>query len=217
MRAALTLRFLVTIAGTTGLLFSGRAVADPQSERPSFSLGDSWSYSVTDYPITQFSAGESYKYTLNLSAINKTFYLVSRTKIVPDGPPSNMNMRWSLDGNRLARAPGGDGFQEFRAFQWPLIEGAKWSFRFPTNEDTEATWEVNVGGWETIDVAAGRFRAIRVDATYAAFSFQFAVRSTITFWYSPEVKRYVRTEEFGYARTTMYRHRVEELTSYKLI
>jgi uncharacterized lipoprotein YddW (UPF0748 family) len=47
---------------------------------------------------------------------------------------------------------------------------------------------VVVVGWETVEVPAGKFRALRVEATHDGRR----NGPQVTAWYAPEVKRYVR-------------------------
>lgn len=88
---------------------------------------------------------------------------------------------------------------EHEPLRFPLSRGKSWKFEYsiPSKRVTvEQT--ATVGGWETVTVPAGRFRALRIthEGNYSASAGQFSWsgRITETYWYSPEARRVVKKE-----------------------
>lgn len=208
------LRIMVAVVATLSTTVA--LAEDPSSERPVWVLGDSWSYLRTDFPHVEYSTTERTKWTYSVSVVRQDYYILAQTKQVPDGLPVASTSRWSPSLNRLSRSSDGMEWQEFQIYKWPLVEGAKWTWRFPTATYPNADWGVTVRGWETVDVPAGRFRALRLDLAYNDLSFKVAFGITRSIWYAPDVKRHVRLEEFGYGGAYMFLHSLEELTWYQV-
>ncbi|MCE2949712.1 MAG: hypothetical protein ACK515_15265 [bacterium] len=76
---------------------------------------------------------------------------------------------------------------------------------------------VRVGGWETVDVPAGRFRALRITRDLWLGDFEFhrtETRRTEIDWYAPDAGTVVRaSEDSGHMDLMMGRSRVGEATA----
>jgi len=71
-------------------------------------------------------------------------------------------------------------------------------------------------GWEDVLVPAGKFRAIRIDSRGFWRSGCGTDKLAYKFWYSPQVKSFVRSESIVYHRGEMIVNAVRELTAYKV-
>jgi len=85
-------------------------------------------------------------------------------------------------------------------FQFPLAPGrqysAAWEMRRPRAGAFHVRHErkVNVVGWEDIEVPAGKFRALKVQAIghFRRFDRIASDEARNTYWYVPQVKRWVK-------------------------
>ena len=79
--------------------------------------------------------------------------------------------------------------------------------------ESSTTGSVSVVGWETVEVPAGKFRAIKVelDTMVRPLDGSRPFPRQVTFWYVPEVRRWVKLQG-----TTPRNRFSEELLSYKL-
>lgn len=85
---------------------------------------------------------------------------------------------------------------------FPLGEGKRWNFRYAYHAPSGALVEVDqaasVQGWETVQVPAGRFDALKVvhlgyyRATLQPASWNGRIEET--YWYVPDLKRIVKVE-----------------------
>lgn len=103
--------------------------------------------------------------------------------------------------------------------RFPLRVGEKYSIKFEVlqlrgrNIIQNATGTATVVGWEVVDVPAGKFRAMKVEleADYQPLDGSRAYQQQASFWYVPEVRRWVKLES-----VTPNRRLSEELLEYKL-
>lgn len=85
---------------------------------------------------------------------------------------------------------------------FPLQPGKKWSFNYgytpSPGRELKITQEASVAGWETVNVPAGKFRALKVvhEGRYQARDSEFFWTGRIqeTYWYAPDARRVVKTE-----------------------
>lgn len=107
-----------------------------------------------------------------------------------------------------------------RFLRFPLVPGVSYPIKYVTHR-TRATTHANsvegnveAKGWETISVPAGRFRVMRIEATMDVSQPDgTSLRRHATMWYSPEVRRMVKSETYARGGDTF----TEELLSYKLV
>jgi hypothetical protein len=90
---------------------------------------------------------------------------------------------------------------EYNWLQFPLQAGKKYRMEYATHNrqsgvQTKNQREVEVTGWEEVTVPAGKFRALKIvtSGTYTRLDRPGSGRVRETFWYAPEVRRWVRTE-----------------------
>lgn len=110
-------------------------------------------------------------------------------------------------------------------FQFPLRIGKTYPFKFElviarefgggkSGDFQRVEGTVKVLGWEDVYVPAGRFRTLKVEAEHIFRSSGGAEsRRTVTYWYSPEVRRWVKflSESRGGMTVT------DELLAFKLV
>lgn len=157
--------------------------ADDVIERPQVRSGDSWTYRQTSL-ITRKSGDFSYR-VASVSA--------DRIKTVSDGFNDTYTLDWNLvESSAGIKIAPHDGY-----FQFPLEPGKTYAFKSErTVARTRTPWEgtVTVADWETIEVPAGRFRALRVDVNGSFGNGPLARRARLrqSYWWSADVKRWVR-------------------------
>jgi len=101
--------------------------------------------------------------------------------------------------------------QERTWYKWPLVPGKKWSYQLkeelpPTAITTQTrtlttTVNTEVIGWETVEVPAGKFKAMKLiyKSSWVMDSPSITGTSTSILWYSPDAKSSVLStyETFG--------------------
>jgi hypothetical protein len=185
---------LVLLSGLALALPSARASEGPVA-RPDVREGDRWTYRRMDYAARR-STGE---YELRVTfAGPKAIIAVARD--AAKGTESDTS--WSSEWNAAVASNGDSYTPDSQTFRFPLSPGATWPSVFEMRRphakgfgmrfDRTAT----VRGWETVEVPAGGFRALRVDieGAWERVDVSASGRSRTTLWYVPEVKRWAKYE-----------------------
>ncbi len=109
--------------------------------------------------------------------------------------------QWNPIGTRGKAGEGFDYSPPVKYYDFPLYPGKRWSGtsterNIKTGQVREHTINAEVGGWETITVPAGTFRAIKVMIRNAVKDLQTGqVKSGSDIsWYAPLAKRSVKSE-----------------------
>ena len=198
---------LKTLIAVCALAITVVGVADAQeANRPNWKVGDTWVYktkygSIYTYKVVA-EQSDSYKVRL-IRSIGKESVLVFDR----DG---NLLMQ---DGRRFV--PKSD------VYHFPLrvgesYTGVEFSFPHPRKADITVKMSVKVTGIapEKVTVPAGTFTALRIDTEQPyQLSDGYANLMQVTYWYVPDVGRYVKYKMFDYGRPTD--NEETELVSYK--
>lgn len=183
-------------------------------DAPPWSVGDEWTYKVTDYPNSggAFASPET---TFKVSEIKDEVYILDRRDTAD--PPKLGRPRFTKRLNALHRVGPGGPWSEFLRYRWPLQSGTDWKTQYDQPEGSVTThWNVAVVGAERVTVAAGTFDAIRVDG-WRTNEGGASGRIQERWWYAPAVKRHVKLEHWTYDQlhsTWLTSHWVEELVRY---
>jgi hypothetical protein len=78
-----------------------------------------------------------------------------------------------------------------------------------------ARWQAHAVGWETVEVPAGRFRALKVEREIRSSPNPLVYRK-VTVWWSPEAKMSVRMDLYGTQESMTFQRDTQELSSYSL-
>ena len=197
------------------LLLAFPALSAGQSDtpvpRPEIRVGDSWTYRSTNL----LAPGTHDHETRVSFAGDKLILTVSTRK--SDG--KEFDASWTAEWNAVR------SYSEFMyrphtgTFRFPLRIGDEYKVQYELlrpRSDTvvrNTTRTVKVVGWETVDVPAGTFRAIKVvaEGLVQPLDGSNAWRQETTFWYNPEVRRWVKVQNVLPKFTAS-----EELLAYKL-
>ena len=157
--------------------------ADESMGRPQVRAGDLWVYRQTSL-INHKTDEFSYRVTAAADG-----------RITTDA--SGQRDIYSTDWNLIESSSGVKISPHEGYFRFPLAPGTVYPFKAQrTVARVRAAWEgmVTVGAWETIDVPAGRFRALRVDVEGHFGGGPVARRGRMhqSYWWSGEVRRWVR-------------------------
>ena len=204
------IRFVLTaLVLTFPGLCAGQDVA--RVIKPEIRVGDSWTYRSANV----FAPGiHDIEHRVSF-ADGKVILMVTTSK--SDGKEADST--WTSDWN-IVNSHGGMMFRpDSGVFRFPMLVGnahqVKYDMMRPRESVAESstTGSVKVVGWETVQVAAGTFRALRIelDSMVQRSDIPRPHPRRVTFWYSPEVRRWVKMQgstpriSFG-----------EELLGYKL-
>lgn len=162
---------------------AGAAAVDETISRPAVSVGDAWSYRQTSL-MTQKSGEFSYR----VAAVG-----ADRIRIAAEGYSESYTPDWNLlESSAGMKISPHEGY-----FDFPLEPGKSYPFRAErTVAKTRMIWQgtVRVRGWETIEVPAGSYRALRVDINGSFGNGPLSRQAQLqqSYWWSAEVRRWVR-------------------------
>lgn len=205
------------LASLAPYLFCTLAFAQAM-ERPELHEQDNWSYSLYEggsHAPGNFEHDESFTVMRVLPPDSTTRYEISRSLTDKRSGETKQNTyRISPDHNVYGRQSPALPWQEVRWVQWPLEPGRSWRFERPIASGIQV-WEARVKGWEEIEVPAGKFRTIRVEIDLVSNPNPLTWRAT--FWYSPQVKTWVKKTDYGVVEASRpIRRDTRELTNYTL-
>jgi hypothetical protein len=189
----------------------GSAQPDQRVVKPEIRVGDSWTYRGTNA-----LAPGTHEYENRVSfASEKVILLITTRK----GDGKEVDSSWTSEWNATTSHAGYMFQPNSGMFRFPLRVGDKHEFTFkflrPRVETIEnsTTGSTTVVGWEMVEVPAGKFRAIKleVDTVVQPLDGSLAYPRRVTFWYVPDVRRWVKLQVFTPRVSSS-----EELLAYKL-
>jgi hypothetical protein len=154
--------------------------------RPEVKVGDRWTYRATG----QVDLG-AVEYEIQVTLVDEKSIVGFATR-KRDG--KEIDAIWTPDWNVVSGIDGMTFRPSGGLLQFPLAVGKQYRHSFEAERPrdgkgiTRVSMTVVVVGWETVEVPAGKFRALRVEATHDGRR----NGPQVTAWYAPEVKRYVR-------------------------
>ena len=182
--------FAVFICGQVG------AGDNDPVRRPYVEVGDCWSYRADKMNYRE-PIGD-YEECITFVDSEKNVILAV-AKLKKDGREidTSYSMEWEeridIEGAIYSRTSS-------RAHRFPLIVGDEWTERLEFRRallgpvQGKTTFRIKAVAWEEVAVPAGRFRALRLEASGHGERYdvpsEFSV--TVTAWYAPEVCRYVK-------------------------
>ena len=208
---------LFSLILTTLFFHLSGAYAQEKADAPVWNVGDKWIFSNKG-TIEVISADEN-SYTLKFS------------------DDITISHRWGLntiifDKDTLYRiyTIEGDNRKEYtkssrRMFNFPFSPGKQWEDVFTAKPvATHRDFDINyyesfrVLGWEDIEVKAGKFKAIKLEVITGHTQQKDAqeFESVTLFWYSPEVKYFVKCEYDLFAQASFPQLVSWELTAFNV-
>jgi hypothetical protein len=177
------------------LLLSATCAAQPDKPvaKPDVKIDDRWVYRSTDRrrkPPTSV-------YEIRVSFVDSR---VIHAVVERQGRRGETDATWTPEWNAVVLVDEGVVEVEKGMFQFPLSPGreyrAAWEIRRPRAGAFHVRHErkVTVVGWEDIEVPAGKFRALKVqaDGHYRRYDKLASDEARNTYWYVPRVKRWVK-------------------------
>jgi hypothetical protein len=206
----------------------GLVFAQEKVEAPAWNVGDKWVFDregpmeVTGrdprYYAVQFSGGIFRKDASGIALFER----------------SNFNVKYMLEGDQRKE------YWDLRkkVLNFPLTLGKQWKYLYQRDEYTTGLSQSTGGivaveyqetfqvlGWEEVQVRAGKFKAIKLEykikpSWRERFGPVVGIESKAWYWYSPEVKNFVKCQhEKGYQETLIKEKGARadwELASYEL-
>lgn len=187
------------------------AQSDAPVRRPEIRVGDSWTYRSTNV-----LAPGTYEQETRVSFTDdKVILMVSTRKSDGKEIDSSATLEWNF-----VTAHSGIMFRPHSGlFRFPLRIGDKYEVKYEqlrprvNTVESATTGAVTVVGWETVEVPAGKFRAVKVelDSMVQPLDGAHVYRRQVTLWYVPDVRRWVKLQ--GSTPKNLFS---EELLRYKL-
>jgi hypothetical protein len=204
-RAILTILLFVAPTLSTGQ-------SDARVVKPEIRVGDSWTYRGVNLlgPGTQ-------DHVSRVSYVDdKVILLVSTRR--SDG--KEFDSSWTSEWNAVTSYSGRMFRPHTGLFRFPLLIGDRYETKGEWLEprkkkgiDGAVTGSVKVVGWEAVEVPAGKFRAVRLETEFVIHALDGrAPQFKGSYWYVPEVRRWVRMQVIGPGGAPAS----EELLEYKL-
>jgi hypothetical protein len=161
--------------------------------KPNVKVDDRWIYRHTDRRMKP----PSFVYEIRVSFVDpRTIHAV----VERQGGKRESDATWTPEWNVVVAIDEGVVEVEKGMWQFPLSPGkqypAAWEIRRPRAGAFHVKHErkVTVVGWEDVEVPAGKFRALKVqaDGHFRRFDKLASDEARNTFWYVPQVKRWVK-------------------------
>jgi hypothetical protein len=162
--------------------------------RPAVKVDDRWVYRQTD----KRRKPPSMVYEMRVSFVDtRAIHAV----IERQGGKREGDATWTPEWNVVVAPDEGVVEVEKGMFQFPLSPGqqysAAWEMRRPRAGAFHVRHErkVTVLGWEEVEVPAGKFRALKIqaDGYFKRFDKPASDEARNTFWYVPHIKRWVKS------------------------
>ncbi len=108
-----------------------------------------------------------------------------------------------------------------KRYDFPLYEGKKWSLNYTSysysrGQDNDWFVQFVVGGFEDVEVPAGKFRAIKVKVKMTVLGKNYSPSGIYHYWWSPAAKAIVKEQKEMGELWTKAEFMKDELVSYKL-
>jgi hypothetical protein len=201
------------------LCFPTILFAQEKVDAPVWNVGDKWTFSNKG-TIEVVNADQN-SYTLKFSDDICVAETWGFNTIVFE--KSTLNKIYYLEGDKRKKYTKG----RRRIFNFPLSPGKQWKDAFRSTPlvsiasdkgELEYYGHFKVLGWEDIEVPAGKFRALKLDATvgHKAGKRVGPYKSTSLYWYSPDVKYFVKCQYDPNTEATFWEIVSWELTAFKL-
>ncbi|HUQ26370.1 MAG TPA: hypothetical protein VM140_11930 [Burkholderiales bacterium] len=192
------------------------ADGDPVAQ-PQVSKGDTWSYRrIDEWEKKQLDA---LRFTVSFVDAKAIHVTLKRANVEEE-----TDAIYTADWNATVDSIGGIMTPHMGLLRFPLRVGQSYkttwvSHRPQTGLRARHEHTVSVLGWEEMTVPGGKFRVLKIQSkgTYQRQDVVGGGSASYTFWYAPEVKRWVRlryedTDFYGRPYSRFY----EELTEFKL-
>ncbi|MGH8724906.1 MAG: hypothetical protein ACREU1_08610 [Burkholderiales bacterium] len=169
------------------------AQADTPVARPEVKVGDRWIYHHWD----QLGQKLVKSYELRVSFVDRN---VIHT-VVKRQDQEESDAMWTADWNATQSVLGEGVVNPHTGFfRFPLQAGDRYKSSFEIAFPQRGSFRqrrdytIKVVGWEEVTVAAGRFRALKLEAggSWQRLDAPGGGRLLSTFWYAPEAKRWVK-------------------------
>jgi hypothetical protein len=180
-------------AAAVALFFASATCLAQTVQKPEVKVEDRWVYRSTDRRM---------KPPTKVYEIRVTFVdpRAIHAVIEPLGGRNESDATWTAEWNSVVAPDEGVVEVEKGMFQFPLSPGrryaAAWDMRRPRMGafHVRHEYDVTVVGWEDIEVPAGRFRALKLEAQghYRRLDRPATDEARNTYWYVPRVKRWVK-------------------------
>lgn len=196
---------------------------------PKLIEGDSWNYQTVDMWSSKVIS-QAKKTIIGVSG-EYARIAIDNSLIPRDGAfvkPTSTESTVRADGNTTFLLSNGEQ-RDVTVYKWPLEVGQKWTSQYqetlpydpkqPQPLIATTATEIEVKDWETVDVPAGKFKAIKIvyssKTTVAQSPTSF--KRVATSWYSPEVKGIVQFKYETYSLNGIPQIRTnQQLTSYSV-
>jgi hypothetical protein len=162
--------------------------------KPDVKVGDRWVYRRTD----RRAKPPTFVYEARVTFVDSR---AIHTVLARQGTAKESDATFTPEWNSVVSVDEGVIELEQGLLQFPLSVGrgyrAAWEIRRPRVGAFHVRHErtVKVLGWENIEVPAGKFRALRVqaDGFYRRLDRQIQDEARNTIWYAPQVRRWVKS------------------------
>jgi hypothetical protein len=205
----MTRALLALLLAAVPILSAGQF--DARIPKPEIRVGDSWTYRGTNV-----IAPGTHEYEARVSFVDDKLILAVFTR-KSDG--KEFDSSWTPEWNAVTSHAGLMFRPNTGMFRFPLHIGDKHEVKFELLQprvntvESSTTGTGTVLGWDTVEVPAGKFRAMKVevDTMVQPSDGSRASQRLVTFWYVPDVRRWVKVQV-----VTPKGRSGEELLEYKL-
>ena len=211
--------------GLVFLCFPSMICAQDKVEIPVWNVGDKWLFDnsspyLKNKGTIEIVNADQNTYTVKFIDDICVFETQGFSTILFE--KSNLHRSYAINENKREKYKKG----RRTIFNFPLYPGKQWKDSYSSVSLVKGVEKIaldyyenyKVVGWETIEVNAGKFKAIKIEGTvgHEAKGNTPAFEAKNLYWYSPDVKNFVKCQYDPFARgitTDLFNW---ELTSFKI-
>ena len=183
-------------------------------DRAVYHEGDTWTYRVIEGPTTWGGGPFTSTVTKTITRVGADEFEMSVVAIPDRGEKKTSTELLSLDLDDFIQLSPDAPRQESKTWIWPVDESQSWTYEVPVPGGKQV-WQARVKSWEEIQVAAGTFKALKVERELISAPGIQTIMKAVS-WYSPAAKMSVRWETRGSSGMFIIRNVSRELLSYRV-
>ena len=200
------------------LVFAWQSANAQQSvPKPAVKAGDTWTYQRFDKQKDKVPLYYTLTATFSDRGAIHGVYAYS-------GGRRETDADWTDEWNQVARSDGGVFTTDSGLFHFPFQVGKEYEVNYDLTLPRQGNFRVlhqrlvKVVGWEEVTVPAGRFKALRIQAngTYKRQDRSLIGEVTVSYWYVPQVKRWVKVTFQDRSTAGLHEDGAEELLTFRV-
>ena len=217
------MRGLIVVLASLGAAPLACLAADGEPvQAPYVEKGDCWSYRASNFR-DQGKLRDADEYEICVSFVDKANGTILGVQTFKSDGREN-DLTYTAEWGNARSGSGATNSPPARFLRFPLHAGDSYRLEYETRNPRAARklqarhrWDLKVVGWEDVTVPAGTFRALKIEGKGSYDRLDSGLRGdeSVTYWYAPEVARWVKFEQWD-QHSNGGQVSTSELTSFRL-